>query len=402
MKKSSSFSPWETPKFLNKKSSSFSPWETPPFINKKSSSFSPWETPPFINKKSSSTFTTKTKAIKKIQKFIINTAKPKLLPFINRVSANINDRIYYSNQIISLFNKYIPTQKGLQCLQPYTIDNKLMFKLGEDIILKYEIGSPSLYGSVYYGTFKNDKLFKFAAKLFLWDIGEINEYSIMPILNDAVFNNKCPHFPIFYAYTWCNNYYINDLLPEIIINNLNNNKKEFCILFNELANGDLKIFNKLNYTNDEYLNSIFQIIISIFFYYKFIKGFHNDTHAGNFLYHKIKKGGYYHYIILGNDFYLKNLGYLWIIWDFSFTTSFTNDNKNITRDVKKIIDSGFRFSSLKIIKDINKICYQNPPNFNIFLNNILSIFIQSNVILTTPPSNSFIINHSNPFIINHF
>ena len=385
-----------------KKSSSFSPWETPPFLNnKKSSSFSPWETPTFLNNKKSST--TKTKAIKKIQTFFKNKAKPILLPFINRVSANINDRINYSKKINKLFTKYLPTDNWNQCIQSYISNHKLMFKLGDNIILKYEIGSPSVYGIVYFGRFKNEKLFKFAAKLFYWDTGEIYEFKILQILTNAVFDNKCPHFPIYYAYTWCDKYNPNDILPELIIDNIKNDKKEFCILFNELANGDLKSFNNLNYSNDEYYNTIFQIIISIFFYYDFIKGFHNDTHAGNFLYHKIKKGGYYHYIILGNHYYLKNLGYLWIIWDFSFTTPFnSNSNYNITRDIKQIIDSGFRFSSLQIIKDIKKICDTKPSNLNLFLNNLLSIFINFNIILSTLPSNSYIINYNNPYIIHSF
>jgi hypothetical protein len=41
-----------------------------------------------------------------------------------------------------------------------------------------------------------------------------------------------------------------------------------------------------------------------------------------FLYHKIKKGGYFHYNIYGKDYYLENLGYLWIIWDFELSISF--------------------------------------------------------------------------------
>jgi hypothetical protein len=404
-KKTSPFSPWETPQFLNnkktnntKKTSPFSPWETPQFLNnKKTSPFSPWETPQFLNNKKTST---KTKAIKTIKKFIINIAKPKLLPFINRVSADINHRINYSKKIMSLFNLYTPTQFKKQCIEPYIYDNKLMYKLGNDIILKKQIGSPSVYGSIYYGTFKNNKLFKFAAKLFFWNTGEINEFKILPTLSKAVFDNKCPHFPIYYSYTWCNQYDINNkLLPEVIIDNLENNNNEFCILFNELANGDLILFNTIKYTNEEYLNSIFQIVISIFFYYEFIKGFHNDAHGGNFLYHKIKKGGYYHYNILGNNYYLKNVGYLWIIWDFSFTTPFNNYNI-IYRDVKRIMETGFRFSSLSIIKDINLLCYRKPTNLNNFLNDILSIFIKNNIILTTPPPNSFIINPNNPYTIS--
>jgi hypothetical protein len=48
---------------------------------------------------------------------------------------------------------------------------------------------------------------------------------------------------------------------------------------------------------------------------------HNDCHWGNFLYHKINKGGYFHYKLFGENFYLENLGFLWVIWDFELATS---------------------------------------------------------------------------------
>jgi hypothetical protein len=47
---------------------------------------------------------------------------------------------------------------------------------------------------------------------------------------------------------------------------------------------------------------------------------HNDTHYGNFLYHKIKPGGYIKYTIKNETFYVENLGYLWVIWDFGIST----------------------------------------------------------------------------------
>jgi hypothetical protein len=42
---------------------------------------------------------------------------------------------------------------------------------------------------------------------------------------------------------------------------------------------------------------------------------HNDAHFGNFLYHKIKKGGYWHYRYNKTDIYVPNTGYLLVVWD---------------------------------------------------------------------------------------
>jgi hypothetical protein len=51
---------------------------------------------------------------------------------------------------------------------------------------------------------------------------------------------------------------------------------------------------------------------------------HNDTHPGNFLYHNIKAGGFFHYNIFGVDYYLENIGFLWVIWDFDLSIKATN------------------------------------------------------------------------------
>jgi len=43
---------------------------------------------------------------------------------------------------------------------------------------------------------------------------------------------------------------------------------------------------------------------------------HSDSHDGNFLYKKIHPGGYFHYKINEKNYYIPNLGYIWVIWDF--------------------------------------------------------------------------------------
>ena len=69
--------------------------------------------------------------------------------------------------------------------------------------------------------------------------------------------------------------------------------------------------------------------------------FHNNTQWGNFLYHEVKKGGYYHYRINNTDFYLENKGFLFVLWDFenSFEYSKTHNNLPINWDLNKIINA---------------------------------------------------------------
>jgi hypothetical protein len=108
---------------------------------------------------------------------------------------------------------------------------------------------------------------------------------------------------------------------------MENNKKYtyYNIYANEYASGDLKKFlnayGKDNSSISQELveNAVAQIIMAIATLHDLgIR--HNDTHHGNFLYHEIKPGGYIKYIIQGKTYYVENLGYLWVIWDFGIST----------------------------------------------------------------------------------
>jgi hypothetical protein len=184
--------------------------------------------------------------------------------------------------------------------------------------------------------------------------------------------SECPHFPIIYGYVKCENLYGSDSFkksnsksssvkqnfknypdifkrinkrylerdldnsysqeeddeedpfttPEYDSEHDSEEAPQMMTLFNELANGDLKSF--INTYQDSpnarelFENSLVQTTLSIIYFYYHTNMTHNDTHSGNFLFHKIKKGGYFHYKIFGKDLYLENLGFLWVIWDYEF------------------------------------------------------------------------------------
>ena len=104
-----------------------------------------------------------------------------------------------------------------------------------------------------------------------------------------------------------------------------------------------------------------QIFISIMFFHYYTNSHHNDAHSGNFLYHKIKPGGYFHYNIYGKDYYLENIGYLWVIWDFGLATHFsktrkigtTNFQKTISTDYYKIIDTFGYYTAVMTSNEVN-------------------------------------------------
>ena len=316
----------------------------------------------------------KINAYKKIQK-LFN-------PYIKRVSMNIIDRINY----YLIIKKYLLTIKDKNnCFRLYDIDNKNnkpIYRVGKNIILDKQIGSSSVHGIVFLSYFKSnikygnkfDKLNKFAVKITNQSNENKNEINVLNKLTKLVIDFKCPHFPISYGSFNCNNpniksnnsdinevikKYDKKLFPELIKkNNL------YLIQINELASGDLSN-NLISGLNKDIFNTLTQVLISIMFFHYYTKSYHKDLHAGNFLYHKIKPGGYFHYIIYGTDYYLENKGYLWVIWDFGLIEPFNKSKSAINYDFNHILDTLYYYEYKltddeedKIEKLLNDIIYK--------------------------------------------
>jgi hypothetical protein len=320
---------------------------------------------------------TKINAYKKIYKLFV--------PYIKRTSFNISDRINY----FILMKKYIMSIKEKNnCFRLYNIeDKKITYRIGNKIILDKQIGSKSKYGIVYLSHFKTpvkygnkyDKLNKFAVKITDQDKYNTHEKNILKLLTKEVIQLKCPHFPISYGFLKCrntkktsnnsNDYSIvkdkqtdTKLFPDFI-----NNNKSLIIQINELASGDLNYYLE-NIKDTDKLNAITQILLSIIFFHNSTKSYHNDCHQGNFLFHKIKPGGYFHYNIYDVDYYLENQGYLWVIWDFGFTASYNKNTKPINFDfvyMLKAIDCFRKYFTNKEFNFYYSLLYNLNTNFNI-------------------------------------
>jgi hypothetical protein len=314
-----------------------------------------------------------------------NLFKKLFNPFINRVNSNIDDRIKYYNLLNNVLN--INETKDNYCMRlyKYNKDGNHMYIIGNKIVLKNRIGTDSSVGVIYMSSIreKYNKIFKYAIKLMIVNNSNKKEIKLLKEVSNEILNKRCPHFPILYSALRCNNFfnfertsYIKSENEEITkeqIENIKNypeiikrnKKKQFYFILNELANGDLKTFIE-KYQNDYNLlmNAFIQIYISIMFFYQKTKHFHNDAHWGNFLYHKVKAGGYYHYNIFGEDYYVENLGFLWIIWDYSDAISFkpsieemiyiVDDFYRIIHAFLYISDKGWLTEEIKLDKNFEK------------------------------------------------
>jgi hypothetical protein len=304
---------------------------------------------------------------------------------IKRSYFNIIDRINY----LLLIKQYLSSIKETNnCMRLYNFDentNKPIFRIGTKIILDKQIGTESRYGIVYLAHFKTNinygsrfnKINRFAVKITNQSIYNKLEIDILNKLTKLAIKLICPHFPISYGLLVCNNSHIKSNNPDdysivkdkhnykFLFPKLINKNKNLYIQINELASGDLHS-NLLSQENKDILNTIVQVLLSIMFFHNYIGFYHCDTHTGNFLYHKIKPGGYFHYNIYEKDYYLENKGYLWIIWDFGLVQNFNN------------IPINYDFNYL--LTRLNK--YNELDNYHIFDNNTINtILMLSNTII---------------------
>ena len=337
-----------------------------------------------------------------------------LLPFITKTFTLIN-RIKYAKKIMSNGFMKIVNKNNIynDNIDPnnFQINEVNNYNLKNDIHLFKKIGTDSVYGSIYNTKFKiNNEFYNICGKIMCETKNNIKEIEILKKTSLLTVNKVTPHFPILYY----NGYIEKDL--RLLNNNIKlpnavEKCKKFIINFNEIFSGDLKTFIDNNiYLNDKNLliNTLEQLFISILTFHKKIKLSHNDCHWGNFLYHKIKPGGYIHYKIFNKNIYLKNYGYLWIIWDYGLTSNLYKSYIDYLRVIHAFIsihDGGWN----KHLKSV-KISTNNPNNiFNRGLNiknNILKneeelfdlLFSYNKQVYIKPPDND-IINLENPYII---
>jgi len=323
---------------------------------------------------------------------------------INNNEKKYNQRIINYKKIF----KYLQEIKKKQCLisninkenyHEYLIENG-------KIILKKQIGSKSKYGVIFLTLLKEYNDYVFATKITPEKIYNLNEIILAIKLSKYTLHNLNPHFLLIYNFLYCNIIEHNNNLPYLIKDN------KYYITINELADGNLKEFLENINNPDLIYNAYQQILLSILSFHYFTKGyFHNDCHNKNFLFHKIKPGGYFYYNIFGKDIYIENKGYIWLIWDFGLVKTSEiykikrlNDYFRINNIILKMNNNDNKYSLIiNFLNNINSIekLYYNilEGSDKIFFKEYLFKF--QNLYLSTYNKSSFIINKK-PYIIKDF
>jgi hypothetical protein len=124
------------------------------------------------------------------------------------------------------------------------------------------------------------------------------ETIMFTLTNQLVFQNICPHFALNYYWEYTSNK---------------------LIYYNEYANySTLFHWGSVHRPHEEWMNLLFQIIISIISMQKYFNIIHGDLHSLNILIYKVQKGGFWKYTIDGKEYILPNMGYVVLITDFGF------------------------------------------------------------------------------------
>lgn len=269
------------------------------------------------------------------------------------------------------------------------------------IILKERIGSNSKYGIIYLTTNEINK------KIFATKITLINDYNYLEILlaqqlSDISSKNLSPHFIFIYKILYCYNNFKDENIPKLI------KKNNYYISINEFLNGTFKNFLELKLSYEYIFNAFQQIMIAILSFHYFTGGmYHNDCHYNNFLFLKIKPGGYFHYKLFNNNYYVKNMGYLWFIWDFGLISAEPYYKNQRIKDYFRIIY--FFNLDLPILKRIKNIInyiqsYEKDYEYNFGSSDKIffeKFIFDNKILLTKFPKSSKIINKI-PYIINDF
>lgn len=186
-------------------------------------------------------------------------------------------------------------------------------------------GTPSAYGEAWIGELRkkilaikkivlarNDLSDSFTRQQFMsgksaWP--EIATYIFCSIFVLAKVN---PNLPLTFRYYLCQK-------CKFVNRNLGKRPKPCLITLNEMGDGDMKTYltKKINIWNPKLVtNCVFQMATALYTFEKYLNMTHNDLHWGNVLVHEIKPGGYWKYTINKIDYYVPNMGFLFVLWDF--------------------------------------------------------------------------------------
>jgi len=246
---------------------------------------------------------------------LIRAVRKAIKPILHKTDTT-EMRVKY-NSIISNYLKNVQPCLDETTVKVNNLDTKKLILTDANsdplVIFDKRIGSASAYGVAYMNMGKRfANLLKFSCKLMSVTRENTMETKILKEMSKLVINGVSPHLPLTYNILRCNTKCTKSLCPSLTKYN------KYYVVMSELANCDIQNWFKEVHTYDIYMSVIMQLLISVQTFHN-MGYIHDDTHLGNFLIHKIKPGGFWHYVHKSGDkvidIYIPNTGYLLVIWD---------------------------------------------------------------------------------------
>jgi hypothetical protein len=300
--------------------------------------------------------------------------------------------------------------------------NKAQITNNKDIKINGYL-SNGCYGSIFIASHTSNK---YVIKFMNAHVNNINEIKAMIDIRNALKEDKFP-IPNFlymaYYYFKCNKFTIDEKTKKTINSQVSATSRnigddieisitrDYSLIVLEYFDDTIKkllptISSNFNITESdkrEIYNSIFsQMILALYILHNKFNYIHNDAHLENFLYKTVvKENNYFHYNINGQNYYIKNCGYLVALSDYGLCRKSTDyDGANINK--KKFKDYFYTITQLlrnistikdidpsfydKYIKEIIKNCGEinfEDHNEKIFLDTILTSYLGAKQLLSS-------------------
>lgn len=131
------------------------------------------------------------------------------------------------------------------------------------------------------------------------------------LVNQLILQKICPNYSMNYYWDVEDTRKHEDTREDKRIKHLNT--------YNEYVDGgDFESWAERHDEPTLWFNALFQIMAGLSAMKRYYNMLHTDFHTKNILIKKVKPGGYWRYTIDEKDYYLPNLGYVFLIHDFGF------------------------------------------------------------------------------------
>ena len=162
-------------------------------------------------------------------------------------------------------------------------------------------------------------------------------WMIKDIFRPLIVKNVCPNLPLFIDTFLCH---------KCDFTFKEKDSSHPCVITAvELANGDLRDYLKFSSpTEDELYSALFQIMAGLYAIQMSGQILNNDIKSKNILYYNVTPGGYWHYKIDDNNFYVPNYGKMFVLNDFGVSTLYNPNFQLYPNKQRKVFNLGSRYA----------------------------------------------------------